>query len=138
MATKSTVCILDDEPIVGDRLKPEMEDEGYEVEVFTDSGSAIQRLTERCFDIFVTDLKMEGVDGMGFLEKVKEFCPRSEVIIITGYATIETARESFVRGAYDFIAKPFRISEIRDAVKKARRRERKNNTDAWKRREKHA
>ena len=96
MANQTTVCILDDEPIVGDRLKPEMEDDGYEVEVFTDSGSAIQRLEDRCFDIFITDLKMEGVDGMGFLEKVKEYCPESEVIIITGYATIETARESFV------------------------------------------
>ena len=126
MATNTTICILDDEPIVGDRLQPEMEDDGYEVEVFTDSASAIQRLQERCFDIFITDLKMEGVDGMGFLEKVKEYCPQSEVIIITGYATIETARESFVRGAYDFIAKPFRISEIRDAVHKARRRVRKN------------
>ena len=138
MTTKSTICILDDEPIVGDRLKPEMEDDGYEVEVFTDSGSAIKRLTERCFDIFITDLKMEGVDGMGFLEKVKEYCPRSEVIIITGYATIETARESFVRGAYDFIAKPFRIGEIRDAVKKARRRVRKNHNRARNRSEKHA
>ena len=138
MTTKSTICILDDEPIVGDRLKPEMEDDGYEVEVFTDSGSAIKRLEERCFDIFITDLKMEGVDGMGFLEKVKEFCPESAVIIITGYATIETARESFVRGAYDFIAKPFRISEIRDAVKKARRRDRKNHADARKRRKKNA
>ena len=138
MANKSTVCILDDEPIVGDRLKPEMEDDGYEVEVFTDSSSAIQRLAERCFDIFITDLKMEGVDGMGFLEKVKEYCPRSEVIIITGYATIETARESFVRGAYDFIAKPFRIGEIRDAVKKARRRARKNNKQAHTRSERHA
>jgi len=138
MANKSTVCILDDEPIVGDRLKPEMEDDGYEVEVFTDSGSAIKRLAERCFDIFITDLKMEGVDGMGFLEKVKEYCPRSEVIIITGYATIETARESFVRGAYDFIAKPFRIGEIRDAVKKARRRVRKNSKRARTRSERHA
>ena len=127
MANKSTVLILDDEPIVGDRLKPEMEDDGYEVEVYTDSASAIKRLDDRCFDIFITDLKMEGVDGMGFLEKVKECCPESEVIIITGYATIETARESFVRGAYDFIAKPFRINEIRDAVKKARRRVRKNH-----------
>lgn len=126
MATKTSVCILDDEPIVGDRLKPEMEDDGYEVEVFTDSASAIERLGNRCFDIFVTDLKMKGVDGMGFLDKVKEHCPASEVIIITGYATIETARESFVRGAYDFIAKPFRISEIRNAVKKAQRRVRKN------------
>jgi len=131
MATKTTVCILDDEPIVGDRLKPEMEDDGYEVEVFTDSASAIKRLEDRCFDIFITDLKMEGVDGMGFLEKVKEFCPDSKVIIITGYATIETARESFVRGAYDFIAKPFRISEIREAAKKAKRRDGKTRTDSW-------
>jgi DNA-binding NtrC family response regulator len=128
MATKTSVCILDDEPIVGDRLQPEMEDDGYEVEVFTDSASAIQRLDDRCFDIFITDLKMEGVDGMGFLERVKERCPSSEVIIITGYATIETARESFVRGAYDFIAKPFRINEIRDAVKKARKRVRKTHS----------
>ena len=125
MAAKTSVCILDDEPIVGDRLKPEMEDDGYEVEVFVDSASAIHRLDERCFDIFITDLKMEGVDGMGFLERVKESCPRSEIIMITGYATIETARESFTRGAYDFISKPFRISEIRSAVKKAQRRVRK-------------
>ncbi len=125
MGTKASVCILDDEPIVGDRLKPEMEDDGYEVEVFTDSASAIKRLDERCFDIFITDLKMEGVDGMGFLEKVKTNCPDSEVIIITGYATIETAREAFVKGAYDFIAKPFRLDEIRDTVKRARRRVRK-------------
>ena len=138
MATKSTVCILDDEPIVGDRLKPEMEDDGYEVEVFTDSASAIQRLEDRCFDIFITDLKMEGVDGMGFLEKVKEYCPESKVIIITGYATIETARESFVRGAYDFIAKPFRISEIREAAQKAQRSHGKDRADAWKRRKGHA
>jgi DNA-binding NtrC family response regulator len=138
MTTKSTICILDDEPIVGDRLKPEMEDDGYEVEVFTDSESAIKRIQERCFDIFITDLKMEGVDGMGFLEKVKEHCPNSQVIIITGYATIETARESFVRGAYDFIAKPFRISEIREAVKKARRRDRKSHAESWKRSTNHA
>lgn len=125
MKKKSTICILDDEPIVGDRLKPELEDDGYEVEVFTDSASAIRRVDERCFDIFITDLKMEGVDGMGFLEKVKETCPGSQVIMITGYATIERARESFVRGAYDFIAKPFRLDEIRDAVWKARKRVRR-------------
>jgi len=122
MANKSTICILDDEPIVGDRLKPELEEDGYEVEIFTDSASAIQRIEEKCFDIFITDLKMEGVDGMGFLEKVKENCPGSAVIMITGYATIESARESFIRGAYDFIAKPFRLDEIRSAVKKAQKR----------------
>jgi DNA-binding NtrC family response regulator len=121
MKRKMAICILDDEPIVGDRLKPELEDDGYEVEVFTDSGSAVKRV-----DLFITDLKMQGLDGMEFLEKVKTSCPGSQVIMITGYATIETARESFVRGAYDFIAKPFRISEIREAVKKARRRVKTN------------
>jgi len=122
MKHKTTICILDDEPIVGDRLKPELEDDGYEVEVFTDSAGAVRRVGETCFDIVITDLKMQGVDGMEFLEKVKKRCPNTQVIMITGYATIETARESFVRGAYDFIAKPFRIGEIRDVVKKARRR----------------
>ncbi len=125
MKNKTTVCILDDEPIVGDRLKPELEDDGYAVEVFTDSLKAIQRVDETCFDIFITDLKMQGADGMEFLEKVKKSCPGSQVIMITGYATIETARESFVRGAYDFIAKPFRIGEILEVVKKARRRVKK-------------
>jgi len=62
------------------------------------------------------------IDGIGFLERVKEKCPGSEVIVITGFATMETARESLIKGAYDFIAKPFRISEIRSAVKKAKKR----------------
>jgi DNA-binding NtrC family response regulator len=65
---------------------------------------------------------------MAFLERVKEKCPRSEVIVITGYATMETARESLIKGAYDFIAKPFRIGEIRTAVKKARKRVRRKRS----------
>ena len=123
---ETTICILDDEPIVGDRLKPELEDDGYSVEVFTDSASALNRLDETCFDVFITDLKMEGVDGMGFLEKVKEKCPDSEVIVITGYGTLESAREALIKGAYDFITKPFRIGEIRAAVKKAKKRAKRN------------
>jgi len=118
----TTICILDDEPIVGDRLKPELEDDGYDVEVFTDSASALARLEETCFDIFITDLKMEGVDGMGFLERVKEKCPGCEVIVITGYGTLESAREALIKGAYDFITKPFRLGDIRDVVKKAKKR----------------
>jgi len=117
-----TICILDDEPIVGDRLTPELEDDGYKVEVFTDSASALARLEETCFDIFITDLKMEGVDGMGVLERVKERCPGSEVIVITGYGTLESAREAHAKGAYDFIAKPFRLGELRAVVNKAKKR----------------
>ncbi len=122
MQNKTSICILDDEPIVGDRLKPELEDDGYEVEIFIDSASALERVQQRCFDIFITDLKMEGVDGIGFLERVKKLWPTSEVIVITGYGTLETARESLIKGAYDFIPKPFRIEDIRTAVKKAKKK----------------
>jgi DNA-binding NtrC family response regulator len=126
MKRKLKICVLDDEPIVGDRLQPELENDGHEVEVFTDSSLAIARVDETCFDIVITDLKMEGVDGMAFLEKVKEKCPFTQVIMISGYATIENARESFVKGAFDFVAKPFRFTEIRDAVKRAGNRVRRN------------
>ncbi len=114
-----SICILDDEPIVGDRLKTELEDDGHTVEVFTDSANALKRVSETCFDIFISDLKMEGVDGMGFLERVKNQCPQSQVIMITGYGTIESYREAQTKGAFEFIAKPFRIEEIRNAVKRA-------------------
>ncbi len=124
---KTTICILDDEPIVGDRLKPELEDDGYVVEVFTSSKSALDRLNEKCFDVFITDLKMEGVDGMGFLESVQAKCPGSEVIVITGYGTLESAREALIKGAYDFITKPFRLGEIRTAVKKAKKKARRHS-----------
>lgn len=123
--SKTTICILDDEPIVGDRLKPELEDDGYLVEVFTDSASALGRLEETCFDVFITDLKMEGVDGMGFLERVKEKCPGCEVVVITGYGTLESAREALIKGAYDFITKPFRLNDIRAVVKKAKKHSRR-------------
>ncbi len=119
---KMTVCILDDEPIVGDRLKPELENDGYRVEVFTDSAGVLDRLTQTCFDIFITDLKMEGIDGMEILERVKEKCPGSEVIVVTGYGTLESAEEALIKGACDIITKPFRIAEIRAAVKKAKKR----------------
>jgi DNA-binding NtrC family response regulator len=119
---KTTVCILDDEPIVGDRLKPELEDDGYRVEVFTDGAEVLDRLNQTCFDIFITDLKMEGMDGMESLERFKDKCPGSEVIVVTGYGTLESAEEALIKGACDFITKPFRIAEIRAAVKKARKK----------------
>lgn len=123
---KTSILILDDEPIVSKRLKPSLEKKGYEVETFTASIDALQRTRERNFDIVITDLKMEGLDGMEFLAKVKERSPQTEVIVITGFATQETAKESFAKGASDFLAKPFKLSEITRAIEKA---ESKKNTN---------
>lgn len=115
---KARILVLDDEPIVCKRLKPAFQKAGYEVETFTESGAALERVEQASFDIVVTDLKMEGVDGMHFLTRVKEIAPETSVIIITGFATLETAKESFRKGAYDFVAKPFKLGDILDTVKR--------------------
>ena len=119
---KSRLLLLDDEPIVVKRLKPAFEKLGYDIEVFTDSSAAMSRIQEQDFDIIITDLKMKGIDGMRFLTSVKEKSPSTEVIVITGFATIETAKESFQKGVFDFVAKPFKIGEIQEIVKKAEKR----------------
>ena len=116
---KTQVLILDDEPIVWKRLKPALEKVGYEVEAFTQSSHAMRRVQEKEFDIVVTDLKMEGIDGMAFMTEVKKRSPRTEVIVITGFATMETAKESFQKGVFDFLAKPFKRGELLEIVKKA-------------------
>jgi CheY-like chemotaxis protein len=116
---KLRVMILDDEPIVGKRLKPVLTKSGFEVEVFEDPTKAIARLAEAEFDIVVTDLRMEDVDGIHVLEHVMERCKHTRVILITGYATVEVAREALVKGAFDFIAKPFKPKELMAVVNKA-------------------
>ena len=113
------ILILDDEPIVGKRLRTALEKSGYAVEVFEDSRVALQRLGEKEFDIIVTDVRMEEVDGIQVLEHVLERSVRTKVIVITGYATVEVAREALAKGAFDFIAKPFKPDDLRQVIKKA-------------------
>ncbi len=113
------IMVLDDEPIVCKRLQPALEKLGYEVETFTQSIDALHEIQEKVYDIIITDLKMKGIDGMKFLQEAKKKHPRTEVIVITGFATLETAKESFQKGVFDFIAKPFKLSEIQKVVTQA-------------------
>ncbi len=116
---KLKILILDDEPIVCKRLKPSLEKQGFEVDTFIRSFEAMQAVTEARYDIIITDLKMEGMDGMRFLQEAKKLHPDIEIIVITGFATMETAKESFKKGVFDFIAKPFNLSEIQRVVMRA-------------------
>ena len=119
MKNQYSIFILDDEPIVGERLKPALEKEGHRVEVEVDPNLALQRIGEHEFDIVVTDIRMSEVDGITILERVVAKSKRTKVIMITGYATLEVARESMTKGAFDFIAKPFKLGELRGAIRKA-------------------
>lgn len=116
---KLRVLVLDDEPIVCKRLQPALEKLGFEVDTFTQSVEAMHQVQQTTYDIVITDLKMKEVDGMRFLEEVKKQHPETEVIVITGFATMETAKQSFQKGVFDFIAKPFKLSEIQDVVTRA-------------------
>lgn len=113
------IMVLDDEPIVCKRLQPALEKLGFEVDTFTQSLEALHEIQETTYDIIITDLKMKGIDGMRFLQEAKKQHPATEVIVITGFATLDTAKESFQKGVFDFIAKPFKLSEIQEVVTKA-------------------
>jgi DNA-binding NtrC family response regulator len=113
------IMVIDDESIVGKRLKPALEKTGDIVETFEDGKKALDRFNEVLFDIVVTDIRMEKIDGIEILEHILAKSEHTKVIIITGYATVEVAREALSKGAFDFIAKPFKPAELRTIIKRA-------------------
>jgi DNA-binding NtrC family response regulator len=119
MSDELSVLLVDDEPIVGKRLKPALEKSGYQIEAYEDGAQALERIAQRDFDIVVTDIRMEPVDGLKVLDAALRKNPHTKVIIITGYATVEIAREALSKGAFDVIAKPFRPNDLREAIAKA-------------------
>lgn len=113
------LLIVDDERIAVKNLEHVMKKEGYDV-VATQSGqNALKYIEEQPFDVVLTDLKMEKVDGMQILKRCRELSPDAEVIMITGYATLESAVEAMKRGAFYYIAKPFKLDEVRKVVREA-------------------
>jgi DNA-binding NtrC family response regulator len=119
MSERLDVMLLDDEPIVGKRLKPALAKIGCEVEVFQDPKQALARINEKEFDIVVTDIRMDEIDGLQVLEEVVKKSKRTRVIMITGYAMMAVAREAMEKGAFDFIAKPFKPDDLRKVIAKA-------------------
>jgi DNA-binding NtrC family response regulator len=116
---KLNICIIDDEIVVCKRLQQALSKDKHYVETFVDSRSAINRLNEKSFDIVVTDIRMDNIDGMEILDHIIKKGDKTKVIMITGYATIEIAREAQAKGAFDFISKPFKPQDLRDVIERA-------------------
>jgi len=113
------ILIIDDEKITLKNLEHVMKKEGYEV-VGTDRGPhALKLLEEQYFDVVLTDLKMEKVDGRQILKRCRELHPDTEVIMITGYATLGSAVDSMKQGAFYYISKPFKLDAVRKVVEEA-------------------
>ncbi|MBF0338771.1 MAG: sigma-54-dependent Fis family transcriptional regulator [Nitrospirae bacterium] len=118
-AYRARILIVDDEKIAVDNLSHVMKKEGYEVTATQSSVRALTLLEGGVFDVVLTDLKMERVDGMQVLSRCRELHPETEVVLITGYATLESAVAAMRQGAFYYIAKPFRLDEVRKVVREA-------------------
>ena len=113
------ILIVDDEKITLKNLMHVMKKEGYEV-VGTDRGpDALNLLEEQRFDVVLTDFKMEKVDGRQILKRCRELHPDTEVIMVTGYATLGSAVDAMKQGAFYYISKPFKLDAVRKVVREA-------------------
>ena len=118
-AASARLLVVDDEPIALRNLERVLVKEGYEVTTSSSGSGALRHLREGAFEVVLTDLKMEKVDGMQVLRRCKELDPDTEVILITGYAAVETAIEAMKQGAYHYLPKPFKLDEVRKVVREA-------------------
>lgn len=109
---------MDDEPLIRESLYEILRIEGYHVQMAHDGPGAVQLLEKSVFDIVVTDFKLPKMSGMDLLSVIKKDYPKTEVIMITGYGSIETAVEAMKKGAYDYITKPINDNEIKIIINK--------------------
>jgi len=119
MPMQANILVIDDEETMRDSCRQTLSRSGNRVEVAEDGLSGLAMLEKESFDLVILDLKMPGLSGMEVLNKIKEGDPEAMVIVITGYATVESAVEAMKIGAYDFIPKPFTPDSLRVIVKRA-------------------
>jgi len=113
------VLVVDDEVGIRESLKLILEKEGYAVGTASNADEAFKQVRQGGIDLVITDIRMAGMDGVELLKLCKSVSPYTEVIMITGYASVDSAVESMKEGAYDYITKPFKKADILRAVSKA-------------------
>jgi DNA-binding NtrC family response regulator len=113
------ILIADDDPTILSLLNKILLSKGYEVQLAEHGGVAEKLLKSEQFDLLISDIKMEPVDGMQLLRKTRLMRPHVGVIMLTAYATVATAVEAMKEGAFDYIPKPFKIDELLETVKRA-------------------
>ncbi len=116
MDEKTKILVVDDDEIVRRSHLRSLAGANCEVHAAWDGTEALRAMAEHPFDVVLLDLRMPGLDGMAVLRTIKEQWPESEVVIITGYPTIETAKEAVRLGAYDHLAKPVGPDDVINAA----------------------
>jgi CheY-like chemotaxis protein len=119
MEKRLNILVIDDEQIVLDSINKLLRKDNYEVIGVLSAQEGLDRLEKGDIDIVLTDLMMPGIDGLEFMKIAKEKFPDLPIIMITGYATINTALQATQLGAFDYVAKPFSKAEFRGVIKRA-------------------
>jgi two-component system, NtrC family, response regulator AtoC len=118
MERSVNILVVDDEEIVRDSLTSWLEEDGYRVEAVESGPRALERLPARSWDLMLVDLKMPGMDGIQLMNEVRRTHPDLTMIIMTAYATVDTAVKAMKQGAYDYFVKPFNPEDISLAIRK--------------------
>ena len=112
------ILVIDDDESMRDSCAQILTKDGYQAEIANDGYSGLEKIKEKKPDLVLIDLKMPGINGLEVLEKTREIDPNIIAIVITGYATVESAVEAMKIGAYDFLPKPFTPDELRIIIKR--------------------
>ncbi|MDH5203981.1 MAG: response regulator, partial [Nitrospirota bacterium] len=121
---QATILVIDDEEAMRDSCCQVLTKDRYRTETAENADSGLQKIREIKPDLVLVDLKMPGMSGMELLEKVHDIDPNIVSVVITGYATIESAVEAMKRHAYDFLPKPFTPDQLRIVTKRGLERRR--------------
>jgi two-component system response regulator HydG len=121
---QSRVLIIDDEPLHAEAVAESLQRVGYECAVATCGAAGARKIEEEDFDVILTDLRMEDMDGLAILRKAKQSSPDAEVVVITGHGDVKTAVEAIKQGAANYLTKPVDLVELRAIVEKAAERQR--------------
>jgi two-component system, NtrC family, response regulator HydG len=113
------ILVVDDEEVVRESLRSWFEEEGYLVDVAASGKDALTKLAEHPWDLFILDVKMPGMDGLELQRRIKEAFPEAIIIIMTAYASVDTAVSAMKDGAHDYISKPFDPDDLDRVVRNA-------------------
>ncbi|MBM3290878.1 MAG: sigma-54-dependent Fis family transcriptional regulator, partial [Candidatus Hydrogenedentes bacterium] len=131
MKDTNRILIVDDETVIRELLSDILSGDGYPVESVSSAPAALDLITSRDdFVLLFTDIMMPDMDGIELIRRARKVRPSLIPIVMTGFATIETARAAVKEGAYDYVLKPFALSEVKLAVSNALERHRLQSENA--------
>src|SRR5512146_2108211 len=126
---RARILLVDDEPNILMTVQEILVQEGYDVDAEPNGLSALKALQHSTYDLVLTDLKMDGMDGLALLEEVRKHSPQTVTVMMTGYGSVDSATEAVRLGAYEYLLKPVAVPELKQAVERSLERKRLSEID---------